>query len=171
MTTLWQWTVSMASVEQQIQTAGLSSRHKNTCNWCICLEMGISHFLFAVTLPSAQSKEKKLLQHCEYGCNIVSISWIKYRVSLSCHVRFNTGWMDLSQLRWCVDSSVNGVLSHISHLCLHSLFEEVHSQTESSERLVQINKAKHFLFGLFVRASCFFKICSIWPHEIWSLHL
>lgn len=40
-TTLWQWTVSMASVEQQIQTAGLSSRHKNTCNWCICLEMGI----------------------------------------------------------------------------------------------------------------------------------
>lgn len=113
------------------------------------------HFLFAVTLPSTQSKEKKLLQHCEYGCNIVSISWIKYQVSLSCHVRFNTGWMDLSQLR-CVDSSVNGVLSHISHLCLHSLFEEVHSQTESSERLVQINKAKHFLFGIFVRASCFF---------------
>lgn len=38
-----------------------------------------AHFLFAVTLPSAQSKEKKLLQHCEYGCNIVSISWIKYQ--------------------------------------------------------------------------------------------
>lgn len=53
-----------------------------------------AHFLFAVTLPSAQSKEKKLLQHCEYRCNIVSISWIKYQVSL-----FNTGWMDLSQLR------------------------------------------------------------------------
>lgn len=27
-----------------------------------------AHFLFAVTLPSAQSTEKKLLQHCEYGC-------------------------------------------------------------------------------------------------------